>query len=142
MNQQELKLTDFDYAIADHHIQMLKASLPYMEPSEQRTLSMFVKLRELVSTIRFYDHNELGMMSICSLDQSQTSATNMLTAVKPYASPKEQELIDLLTRLLSNRQSKQGRMPLTWEQLLSVMPAEQQSRFETIQLMMQALAQT
>ena len=141
MNQQDLKLTDFDYAIADHHLQMLKAAIPYMELPEQRVMSLFVKLRELVRTMHFFDDHELGMMSICSLDQSQTSTTDMLEAVRRYASPKEQELIDILLKLLLNRQSKNGRTSFTLEQLLSMMPAEQQSRFETIQLMMQALAQ-
>lgn len=141
MNERDLKLTDLDYAIADHHMQMLKAAIPYMEIPQQRTCSMFVKLRELIRTVHFFDDNDMGMMNICALDQSHTSASDMLEAVRPYANSKEQELIDVMSRLLLNRQNKNGRTPFSIEQLVSIMPPEQQSRFETIQLMMQALSQ-
>ena len=141
MNERDLKLTDLDYAIADHHIQMLKAAIPYMEIQQQRALSMFVKLKEFTRTMAFFEDNDMGMMSVCSLDQNHTSAPDMLEAVRPYANQKEQELIDMMSRLLQNRQNRNGRTPFTIDQLLSIMPPEQQSRFETIQLMMQAFSQ-
>ena len=141
MSQREIKLTDLDYAIADHHIQMLKAAIPYLEPREQRTFSAFVKVRELAKTLHFFDDNDMGMMSVCSLDSKQTSPTDMLKAVKPYATPKEQDMIDILERFVANRQNRNGRFPFTIDQLLSLMTPEQQSRFETIQLMMQTLGQ-
>lgn len=43
MSEKELKLTDLDYATGDHHLQMMKAALPYLDIGHQRTLSMFVK---------------------------------------------------------------------------------------------------
>lgn len=141
MNEHDLKLTDLDYAIADHHIQMLKAAIPYMEIPRQRTVSLFIKTQELMRTRFFFDENDMGMMSVCSLDQSRTSTTDMLEAVKPYAAPKEQELIDVMMKLLTNRTSKNGRSPVPFEQLIAIMPPEQQSKFETIQLMMQTLGQ-
>lgn len=141
MNEHDLKLTDLDYAIADHHIQMLKAAIPYMEIPRQRTVSLFIKTQELMRTRFFFDENDMGMMSVCSLDQSRTSTTDMLEAVKPYAAPKEQELIDVMMKLLTNRTSKNGRSPVSLEQLIAIMPPEQQSKFETIQLMMQTLGQ-
>ena len=51
MSEKELKLTDLDYAIGDHHLQMLKAALPYMEIPQQRAMSMFVKWNELMRTM-------------------------------------------------------------------------------------------
>lgn len=141
MNEHDLKLTDLDYAIADHHIQMLKAAIPYMEIPRQRTVSLFIKTQELMRTRFFFDENDMGMMSVCSLDQSRTSTTDMLEAVKPYAAPKEQELIDVMMKLLTNRTSKNGHSPVSLEQLIAIMPPEQQSKFETIQLMMQTLGQ-
>ena len=58
MNEKELKLTDLDYAIGDHHLQMLKAALPYMEISQQKALSLFVKWNELVRTMEFFEENK------------------------------------------------------------------------------------
>ena len=141
MNERDLKLTDLDYAVADHHIQMLKAAIPYLEPRDQKTLSAFVKIRELANTMHFFDDNDMGMMSVCSLDSSHTSPADMLRAVKPYAMPKEQDLIDVLERFAANRQNRTGRFPFSIDQLLSLMTPEQQTRFETIQLMMQTLGQ-
>ena len=45
MNEKDLMLTDLDYAIGDRRMQMLKAAIPYMEISQQRALSMFIKWR-------------------------------------------------------------------------------------------------
>lgn len=141
MNEHDLKLTDLDYAIADHHLQMLKAAIPYMEIPRQRAVSLIIKMQELMRTQSFFDENDMGMMSICSLDQSRTSTADMLEAVKPYAAPGEQEILDFVSKLLTNRTSKNGRAPFPIEQLLAIMPPEQQSKFETIQLMMQTLTQ-
>ncbi len=142
MNEKELKLTDLDYAIGDHHIQMLKAALPYMEIAQQRAMSFFIKWDELVRTMAFFEENGDGMMSVCSLDEKHVSPVDMLNAVKPYANQREQELIDIMTKLLSGRNGRNsGRGPISMEQLLSILPPEQQSRFETIQLMMQTMGQ-
>lgn len=151
MNEKELKLTDLDYAIGDHHLQMMKAALPYMEIAQQRTLSMFIKWNELMRTMEFFRENGDGMMSVCSLDESHVSPTDMLTAVKPYANEREQELIDVMTRLIQARGNRRSGNdpesgggpggPLTVDQLMAIMPPEQRSKFETIQLMMQTLGQ-
>jgi len=142
MSEKELKLTDLDYAIGDHHMQMLKAALPYMEIPQQRTMSFFIKWNELMRTMEFFNENDEGMMSICSLDENHVSPIDMLAAVKPYANQREQELIDLMTQMISNRKNRSsGKSPIPMEQLLAMLPPEQQSRFETIQLMMQTLGQ-
>lgn len=139
--EKDLKLTDLDYAIADHHMQMLKAALPYMKISEQRALSLFIKWNELIRTMNFFSENDDGMMSICSLDEEHTSAADMLAAIKPYANPKEQDLIDMFSRVILARQGKENRAPFSMEQLLSFLSPEQQSRFETLQMVMQTLNQ-
>lgn len=142
MNEKELKLTDLDYAIASHHLQMLKAALPYMDISRQRAMSMFIKCNELRRTMDFFQENDEGMMSVCSLDEEHLSPSDMLDAVKPYANQSEQELIDVLSRFLSGRKNREaGRSPIPFDQLLSLLPPEQQSRFETLQMMMQTLSQ-
>ena len=110
MNEKELKLTDLDYAIGDHHLQMLKAALPYMEISQQKALSLFVKWNELVRTMEFFEENDEGMLSVCSLEAGHASAVDMLAAVKPYANPREQELIDVFSNILISRRNRpQGR---------------------------------
>lgn len=141
MTEKDLKLTDLDYAIADHHMQMLKASLPYMKITEQRFLSLFIKWNELVRTMNFFSENDDGMMSICSLDEEHTSPADMLAAIKPYATLKEQDTIDFLSKMLQLRQNKENRPNFPMEQLLSMLPPDQQSRYETLQMVMQTITQ-
>ena len=40
MSEKDLKLTDLDYATGDHHLQMMKAALPYLDIRRQRSLSL------------------------------------------------------------------------------------------------------
>ena len=142
MIEKELKLTDLDYAIADHHMQMLKAALPYMKIPEQRALSFFIKWNELLRTMDFFSENDEGMLSICGLDEEHTSTADMLAAVKPYASQKEQDMIDFLSTFLQYRQTKENRSNFSIEQLFSMLTPEQQSRYETLQIVMQTLNQS
>ena len=51
--------------------------------------------------MEFFDENGDGMMSVCSLEEGHTSPADMLAAVKPYAGPGEQEIIDLLMNVAS-----------------------------------------
>lgn len=141
MIEKDLKLTDLDYAIADHHMQMLKAALPYMKIAEQRFLSLFIKWNELMRTMNFFSENDEGMLSICALDEDHTSPADMLAAIKPYANQKELDIIDFLSNFLQYRQTKENRSNFSMEQLLSILPPEQQSRFETLQMVMQTFNQ-
>lgn len=142
MSEKELKLTDLDYAIGDHHLQMMKAALPYMDISQQRIISLFVKWNELVRTMEFFDENGEGMMSVCSLDEGHVTPVDMLTAVKPYGNQKEQEFIDILVKVLSNRSGRNsGKNPVSADQLITLLPPEMQSRIETMQLMIQTMMQ-
>ena len=51
MSEKDLKLTDLDYATGDHHLQMMKAALPYLDIRRQRSLSMFIRAREMMHTM-------------------------------------------------------------------------------------------
>ena len=46
-NENQFKLTDFDYLTADPKLQMLKAAIPYLPVSQQRAVSLLVKIQEL-----------------------------------------------------------------------------------------------
>lgn len=142
MNEKNMKLTDLDYATASHHLQMLKAAIPYMEVPQQKKFALFIKWNEFKRTMDFFDTNDEGMMSVCSLDSAQTSPVDMLAAVKPYANQKEQEFIDLLSGILAGRsQLSNVRSPMTMEQIISFLPPEQQTRMETLQMFMQTIGQ-
>ena len=105
----DYKLTDLDYLIGDHHLQMIKAALPFLEVPEQK-----------------------ASMGICSLEepQSRGSVKELLKAIRPYGTPQEQDLIDLAKAFI------EGQTPM--EQLRRLLSPEQQARFETLQMMVTA----
>lgn len=127
----DYKLTDLDYLIGDHHLQMMKASLPYLNVPEQKALSLLVKFQELRRTVELFNDEGVASMGICSLENQEKPGTvrDMLNAIRPYGNPTEQEMIDLAQTFMD------GQTPM--EQLLRFMGPEQQSRMENIQLMMQ-----
>lgn len=96
-----MKLTDFDYLVGDHHLQMVKAALPYVNVAEQRLLSVFVKLRELQRTVSLFHEEQVAAMGICSVDEKQKSSPlEMMKAIKPYGNTQEQDFIDMVCNIL------------------------------------------
>ena len=120
----DYKLTDLDYLTGDHHLQMMKAALPFLNVPQQRTLSMFVKIQELKNTFQLFEDGQTAAMGICSLKE-------LLKTLKPYGNPGEQNLIDAVNALLD------GQTPL--EQLRHFLTPAQQTRFETLQMVIAAL---
>ena len=90
-NEPTMKLTDFDYLIGDHHLQMVKAALPYV----------FVKMRELQKTLSLFQEDQVAAMGICSLEKGQKgSPLEMMKAIKPYGNTQEQDFIDIVCNFL------------------------------------------
>ena len=106
MNEKELKLTDLDYAIGDHHLQMLKAALPYMGNFSAEGAVSLCKMERAGADHGIFEENDDGMLSVCSLEAGHASAVDMLAAVKPYANPREQELIDVFSNILISRRNR------------------------------------
>jgi len=158
MNHDEsLKMTELDYLTAAPHLQMIKAALPYIKIPEQRFFSLMVKINELERTIRLFEKKEDGEVGICSLKEDDSSTPiDMLNAMKPYGTEEEQEFIDLILNFMQGsrlyqsyrstapeeeepHRSEPKRFPI--EQLKNILPPEQQSRFETAQMLMQTFQQ-
>ena len=133
-DEQPLKLTDLDYLTGDHHLQMIKAALPYMNVSQQRLFSMMIKMQELRRTMRLFQDDQVAAMGIASAARPAASPADMLEAIKPYGNTYEQEMISLLSNLLRG-------ISTPVEQMKNFLSPEQQSRMDTMQLMVQAMQQ-
>ena len=84
MEREELKFTELDYLIGDHHLQMIKAALPYVQVSQQKFLSLLVKGNELMRTLELFQEGPEGEMGICSVEQDKISPIEMLNAGEVY----------------------------------------------------------
>lgn len=101
-DESTMKLTDFDYLIGDHHLQMVKAAIPYVNVTGQRFLSFFVKLKELQRTVSLFREEQVGAMGICTAGDGQKgSPLDIMKAIRPYGNTQEQDLIDMLCNFLS-----------------------------------------
>ncbi|HIX24603.1 MAG TPA: hypothetical protein IAA09_06600 [Candidatus Lachnoclostridium avicola] len=138
-DEQPLKLTDLDYLTGDHHLQMMKAALPYMNVPQQRIFSTVIKIRELQRTINLFRDEQVAATGIGSgerdpKDRTGAGPAEMLDAIKPYGNTYEQELIGLLSNLLRG-------ISTPMEQMKTFLSPEQQSRMDTVQFMVQAMQQ-
>lgn len=72
-------------------------------------------------------------MGICSLERPQGNGSlrDLLKAIRPYGNPMEQDMIDMAETLM------EGQTPM--EQLRRFLTPEQQSRFETMEMIVTAM---
>ena len=86
-----------DTLIQSRDLQMLKSVVPYLNSSQQRMISLVIRLVELQKTIQLFD-NDSGMQAaelhICENDTPAERARHILNAVREYCTPTEQENID------------------------------------------------
>lgn len=153
MEKDDYKLTDLDYLIGDHHLQMIKAALPYVQVPQQKFLSVLVKGNELMRTMELFREGPEGEMGICSVEPDRSSPIEMLNAIKPYGTQQEQDLMDVIINILQGFQIRRnyqesapssavdnGPSPaIMMEKLRSILSPEQQSRLDNIQLIMQTM---
>ena len=128
----DYKLTDLDYLIGDHHLQMIKAALPYLGVQEQKAISLFVKAQELRKTVELFETEAVASMGICALESSEGTGSlrDLLKAIRPYGNPMERDMIDMAQNFMD------GQTPM--DQMRRFLTPEQQSRFETMEMMMTA----
>lgn len=106
-SEKTVRLTDFDYLLADPQLQMMKAAIPYMQLPQQRLISMMVKMRELNRTMELFQDGGVSAMGLGSSATAKATPMEMLQAIKPYAGPRERDMIDMLENVQLMMQAMQ-----------------------------------
>lgn len=96
---QEIRLTDFDYLVTDPQLQMVKAAIPYLQIPQQRAVSALVKVMEVRRTMNLFQEEGVSAMGINPSAPRKSSPQEILQAIKPYAGPREREMIDTLENI-------------------------------------------
>lgn len=78
---------------------MLKAALPYMPSSRQRFCSMLIQIQQIQRTRSLFQDGQLSTMELARSGNKTSSPIEMLQAIKPYASQREREFIEMLENL-------------------------------------------
>lgn len=94
--ENDIKLTEFDYMQINPQLQMIKAAIPYIPPSWQRMLSVFIKIQELQHVQNMFSQGELSAMGLAAEQPRPSGPMELIQAIKPYAGPREREMIETL----------------------------------------------
>ena len=99
-NDTYLEPTIFDTLTQSREIQMLKTAVPYVKQSKKRQFAILIKYLELQRAMQIFTPGATTL-SACEIPNEQNNSLNMLTEMRKYATPKEQDMIDNFTGLLS-----------------------------------------
>lgn len=129
-----------------HNIEMVKAALPYMNASAQKSFEILIKTDELMNTIQNLDNTEL---SACDVKPDSIDMEAFLTQMRALSNKQESEIIDnllhfikmqkLLTAYRSFMRTKPENSDNLMDFFLSQMAPEQRANFENISMMMNAM---
>lgn len=92
--------TAFDTALQNHQLEIIKAAVPYINASEQKLISVYVKASELADTIHIFQKpgNSVG---ICSQENKDGSILDMLNDIRAVCTNTEKETINMLINYLN-----------------------------------------
>jgi len=99
-NDSYLEPTIFDTLTQSREIQMLKTAVPYIKQSQKRQFAILIKYLELQRAMQIFTPGT-ATLSACEIPEEQNNSLNMLTEMRKYATPKEQDMIDNFTSLIS-----------------------------------------
>lgn len=93
-------LTPIDKVANQNHLQLVKAMLPYIQPSSQKMLSVMIKMFELQNVLRFYQQSSTGICA-CNATSEPPGFLDILTDVRNYCEEEEGTLVDQLIQIAS-----------------------------------------
>lgn len=93
-------LTPLDQIANQNHLQLIKAALPYIQASSQKTLSVMIKMMELQNILRFYSQSSAAIHA-CNTESEHSGILDMLTEMRTYCEGEEQKLLDQWIQIAS-----------------------------------------
>jgi hypothetical protein len=96
---EEEKNITYDDMVETRRIQILKSAVPFLEVSSQRPVALIIQYLELINAGEAFSHRD-NSMAACALTDPSERRNAMLTAIRQYATPKEQETIDNLLNMM------------------------------------------
>lgn len=93
-------LTPLDQIANQNHLQLIKAALPYIQSSSQKTLSVMIKMMELQNILHFYNKSS-AVIHACNTESERGGILDMLTEMRTYCEGEEQKLLDQWIQIAS-----------------------------------------
>ena len=87
--------TEFDERTIGRSTQLLKALIPFLEPSQQKMFGLMVRIIEFNMTLDFFNHNRIPACMF-----KPPCGDDMLSELKGYCSPEEQKQLDMMIGMI------------------------------------------
>ena len=94
-NNENLLLTEFDVATLSYEMQMLKAFVPYMETTQQKSLALFIRIFELIKTLDFYNN----VSEPSPLHRKTHDKKEIFEEIKHFCPKKDREIFEMLSNM-------------------------------------------
>lgn len=95
---------DFDDMITTHNMKLIKTALPYIDISEQRFLSIYLKFSEFVNTIHLFLKKPSALSACKSTATGENRLLEMVTALKEVCDDSERETLDMMLNFMQAMQ--------------------------------------
>lgn len=99
-NDNYFEPTIFDTLTQCRELQMLKTAVPYMQQTQKRQFAILIKYLELQRAIQVFTPGTTSLAA-CEIPAEENNTINMLSEMRKFATPREQEMIDNVTNLVS-----------------------------------------
>jgi len=114
------KIYAFDSLFTTNHIQMLKVLLPCLNPSLQRTLTLYIKFLELFYAMHFLSTHPYALKG-CVFDNNAFDFNSFFTDMEPYLSSSESEMFKQIRQSM-NTVKQFEQMQQKMETLKDILP--------------------
>ncbi len=104
------KIIAFDTLFTTNHIQMLKILLTYLEPSQQKTMAVYIKFLELQYTLAFFRQHPSSPLQFPN--DEKPNVTKLCDEILPFCSPSQQEMLNNMKNMYQNFQNMQEMMQM------------------------------
>lgn len=93
-------LTAIDQIANRTHLQIIKATVPYLPESEQKMISCLVKVLELRNVVRFFSHPPFRLCS-CEGESDPPGLSELLNDIRSCCDEKERQFIDQFSGMMN-----------------------------------------
>lgn len=88
----------YDDMVQTRNVQMLKSIIPFLDFPSQKPAAMLIQYLEMRNAYSAFSKKD-NSMAACALPNGTDQRNAMLSAIRQYCSPKEQETIDTILNL-------------------------------------------
>lgn len=140
-----LQMTEFDELIGSSSLQMMKAFLPFLEPSMQQWAAFYIQLQELQNAMELFQNPEKPPPWP---RRPMPPPEKLFEALRPYGGPAESAMLDQMKNAMEAMKlyqkfsglQKKASGPLSPMDLIKEMlPPEQAAMFDTYNTMFQGM---